>query len=437
MQAAWAQTAGAHFETADGTRVRVVYPGIARGSAGPDFKDAVVALSGAGEVHGDVELHLHSEDWRRHGHHLDHAYDGVVLHVVGGPSRESVIALACGWEAPTVSMHGQVRVARREGLPCRRRRGGHEDAALDALARLGVSRLLQRAAGIAGEMTCERPWVVLARRVARALGYSANAGAATELAALLTSAGAPPLHEVDDDERCALMLGMAGLLPSQRRRAGVPVSGEMPHWEACWRSLGSAMEPLDSRLWRVSGLYPNNSPVRRVVALAALWPGLPHLAASLCADEDGGLERPRTRAAGLERYCRVAGDAFWRVHYDFGLRTRESDLVGGSKAREIVVNALLPYAAAAAMVSGDAARLLEVVRFLRCYPRAAPNAVTRHMRRQLGLSPGAGGAVEEQGMLHLFRRCCSRGLCGSCPLGGAWHPAAAVAESAGRGDCSG
>jgi len=417
LQAAWAQTAGACFETAGGMCVRVVYPGIARGSAGPDFKDAVVTTPGGAMRRGDVELHLHAGDWQRHGHHLDHAYDGVVLHVVGDASPGAVTPLASGADVPTVSMDGRGRAMGREGLPCRWWGKGHRDAAPGALARLGVARLLERAAGLAGDLAHERPWVVLARRIARALGYSANAAAVMDLAVLLTSPGAPPLHDVEvDDERCAVMLGLAGLLPSQRRHAGLPVSGEVPHWESLWRKWVPSVESMDARRWTFNGLYPNNSPVRRVVALAGLWPGLPDLAASVYAELDGAVARPRECAAALERSCRVVGDVFWRNHYDFGLRTRESDIVGGSKAREMVVNALLPYVAASAIVSGDVVRLSLVVRLLRQYPASPDNAVTRHMRRQLGVPPAAGSAAVEQGMLHLFRQFCSRGLCGRCPL---------------------
>ena len=50
---------------------------------GPDFQGAEFEL--AGKIYrGDVEIHKCCSDWSRHGHHLDHRYDKVVLHLVYG-----------------------------------------------------------------------------------------------------------------------------------------------------------------------------------------------------------------------------------------------------------------------------------------------------------------------------------------------------------------
>ncbi len=81
-----------HAVLEDGRALRVLHPGRWNLLGGPDFRDARLSLDGHDQC-GDVELHLHAEDWAAHAHAADPAYDRVVLHVVlfpispGGQSR--------------------------------------------------------------------------------------------------------------------------------------------------------------------------------------------------------------------------------------------------------------------------------------------------------------------------------------------------------------
>src|SRR5579883_1102913 len=78
--------------TTSGLDFKIVYPGMCTGEAGPDFRDAILALDDGSLLRGDVELHLQSSGWRQHGHHRDPAYNGVLLHVVleaDEPTRNS------------------------------------------------------------------------------------------------------------------------------------------------------------------------------------------------------------------------------------------------------------------------------------------------------------------------------------------------------------
>ena len=74
------------FQTAGLTTIRehalrIIDPGRWNLQEGPDFRDAQLEIGGR-RVVGDVEVHFYMQDWYRHGHHLDPAFDGVVLHVV-------------------------------------------------------------------------------------------------------------------------------------------------------------------------------------------------------------------------------------------------------------------------------------------------------------------------------------------------------------------
>ncbi|MBE9505586.1 MAG: hypothetical protein IMY84_02115, partial [Chloroflexi bacterium] len=127
--------------------------------------------------------------------------------------------------------------------------------------------------------------------------------------------------------RRARIVGMAGLLPSQRRRAGLTVHGDVPVWEKLWSNVPSRPAGMDPLAWRLHGVYPNNSPVRRVVAFADLLPRLVGVGESAEAVARGCLLGVGSSPLSLERQLVVRGDCYWRTHYDFGLPTRDSDLL--------------------------------------------------------------------------------------------------------------
>lgn len=77
----WMAKAGRSLRTTNGRKLRVLYPGRPAPGHGPDFRDAVLEIDGQ-RISGPVERHRKPSDWRSHGHHLDAAYDNVILHVV-------------------------------------------------------------------------------------------------------------------------------------------------------------------------------------------------------------------------------------------------------------------------------------------------------------------------------------------------------------------
>ena len=63
--------------TAEGERIEILLPGRWNKLGGPDFLGARIRFGTKPEVTGDVELHLHEEDWAAHKHEVDPAYDRV------------------------------------------------------------------------------------------------------------------------------------------------------------------------------------------------------------------------------------------------------------------------------------------------------------------------------------------------------------------------
>ena len=68
-------------------QLRGIYAGQLNRFAGPDFQGAEFEFDGK-ICRGDVEIHLRTNDWYEHYHHLDRNYDLVMLHLVFDESRQ-------------------------------------------------------------------------------------------------------------------------------------------------------------------------------------------------------------------------------------------------------------------------------------------------------------------------------------------------------------
>jgi hypothetical protein len=73
----------------NGCHISVIDPGVHNTDSGPDFFNAKIKIEEQLWV-GTIEIHLSASDWFRHGHHLDRAYNSVILHVVEKLDRNEI-----------------------------------------------------------------------------------------------------------------------------------------------------------------------------------------------------------------------------------------------------------------------------------------------------------------------------------------------------------
>ena len=258
---------------------------------------------------------------------------------------------------------------------------------------------------------------VLFRGMMRALGYAKNKKPFKELADRM------PLNIIEAREglvlKQALLLGTAGLLPSQKWQGTFAEEKEVQELEQLWESAGKEVKIMKEGGWNFSHIYPNNSPVRRIVALSyiieryyeeTLLVGISQLVKE--APLSGGHRV-------LENSLTVAGDGYWRDHFDFDVRskTKISALLGNSKAAEILVNVVLPFAFSLGEITNEARLAEKAMELYRDYPRLAEHCITRHMTKQLSLEEFPEfTACHQQGLIHIFRNYCREGRCSQCSL---------------------
>ena len=378
--------------------VRVLFPGRRAGGPGPDYRDAVIEVAGR-QYRGDVELHVRASGYLQHGHHLDPAYDGLVLHVVFEDDAEGWSPLPCGERVPVAAFAPWVR-ARSEDIaawltapplwrePCQgaaARLGGERVRA--AVRAAAEARFRARAHLLGAAVAREGEGEALWQALLEALGYGGDRQGFVRLARALPAALLREVTrgafdaEAEAGARSAL-LAVAGLGPA-------PVSP----------GAGLCLPPALSPPLRPARGRPANRPETRLAAAACLFvrlaPDLPSNAlASVTAAEDA-----RSLLAA------------WTVPARPG---RGVAALGRARASELLLNAVLPFTAA--LRPDLLPRCLELAAGL---PSLPPYGKTAFLEANLAPAPGrrpVQGALDQQGLLALHAEWCSRGGCGRCPL---------------------
>jgi len=300
---------------------------------------------------------------------------------------------------------------------------------VEFLDSIGKERFLVKVARFQADLAQMEASQSLYQGIMGALGYSKNKLPFLELARRV------PLQVLESltqgkisDEEClaqqqALLLGTAGLLPSQRpnwHRKNKMDDKWIEKLEELWVSPRQ-MEVMSENNWRLFKVRPNNLPIRRIAAMSYLI---------LRYREKGIFEElinkirevPVSKGHHeLEKMLLIISNGYWASHLDFGsgIRLIIPTLLGDRRASDIVVNVLLPFAFAWGKFNSQLELAKKALDLYCGYPRLAANAVERHMRSQLGLGSNLiSSAQRQQGLIHIYNTLCSQGKCHRCPLGG-------------------
>lgn len=409
----------AELLTTDGQKVEILDPGLHNRNAGPDFFNAKVKVGGTMWV-GNVEMHLRSSDWFRHGHQTDAAYNSVILHVVCEADME--VETAGGRTLPQLQLPIPDDIRQKYDTLCQTEDYPRCWRIIPSLPSLTVhswmsallfERLKQRADRCLARLDAlQGDWERMAFvTLARNFGFGIN-GDPFEQWATHLPLHACAKHRDDLFQLEALFLGTAGLLAPEAIPQSAREAAEQDTYlkrlrsEYAYLSHKFSLEPpMPSHLWRFLRLRPQNFPHLRLVQLAQLY------------HQDTASFATLIRASSredLHKALSVAPSDYWREHYLFGLPSRSSEKrLSASSCDLIIINTVVPLLFAHGSRTDNEEEQERAVNILEQLKPEA-NFIMRQWK-QCGLSVES--AADSQALIQLKREYCDRIDCLRCRFG--------------------
>lgn len=406
-------------QTTDGRAVRVLSSGEHNLHSGPDFRN-VHLLIGEQEWIGEVEIHVSSSDWYRHKHHLDPAYDRLVLHVVrhadkmvfnsnGDPIAQMVLNYPMDRDYLTGLLRDAFDMDSPFAVhPCSRRlltnpnllTAGWRQVLLEQrleCKRQSILKILEIMHG-----SWEQAFYIT---LSRNFGFHTNSLPMEQLA-IQTPLACLQKHHNSLFQLTALLLGQSGLLNPAFNPGGEGLRPLSAEEEALWHeyeflSTKFSLVPLEGRIWKRGRVRPANSPENRIRQFAHLIWQSEFLFSRLMDAED------------LETM--VSHLSLREVEADLAVRVRPALPLGRDSIDVIIMNTAIPYQYAYALARGGEPHktLTTAVARMAGLP-AESNTIIRQWRE---LGQTIRNAADTQALIHLYQNYCQPHQCVACDVG--------------------
>ncbi len=432
LQCVWhdARLRPKQLRTSSGERVFVDDPGQWNLAAGPDFLGATLRV-GSRRFHGDVEIHVHPEDWKRHGHQGDPRYSRLIAHVTWfpGPLPADILPAAAveialqhnlqrtpSFSFEQIDLTAYPFQVRGRQTPCAAVLAGwSRDEQESLLISAGEERLRRRAAILCNTLQDRGIEQVFFEEMMRVLGYHQNKSAFYRLARIMPLARL--LHETGNYplSMYAVLLAFTGKLPEPRHDWDMETQRFVRGLWDCWWRLRELFDNLNYPVVKLqtAGIRPANRPERRLMAAAYIFAVSTSPASHWLLPEEESAARFIART--MNALTSIGGTYWGRRNSWSGKRTlKPVAFIGHSRAADAMVNVIVPLLAAQRRNQLFEGGLLNML------PATETNSIIRRTAHTLfGLDhPSAlyANSLRSQGLLQIFQDFClnDRSGCQKC-----------------------
>ncbi len=390
--------------------VKVLATGQLNRDGGPDFFNAKIKI-GDTIWAGNVEIHVDSSDWYKHGHHNDKSYDNVILHVVynndvviSGKNDKIIpfIELKENFDEKLYHKY-KAFMNNKNYVPCETLIRSVESIYINSwLERVLVERLEKKSEVIRKILNNNKHnWeLTFYQLLARNFGFKVNAEP-FELLAKSLPLNYLARHKSSLLQIEALLFGQAGLLIGKFKD---DYPRELKN-EYNFLKNKLSLIPIEGHLWKFLRLRPSNFPTIRIAQFANLI----HRSSSLFSKiiNSNNIE-------SIKNLFELSTSEYWHNHYIFDkVSFKREKKIGKNTIDLIVINTIIIFI----FVYGEE-KIIEdfktrALNFLEQIPGEKNSIINRW--NQIGMDVST--AFNTQALLELKQSYCDKKRCLNCRIG--------------------
>lgn len=396
--------------TVDNEILFIQNPGTHNLNSGPDFFNGQIELNTQTWA-GNIEIHIKSSDWYAHLHHMDPAYDNVILHVVWEHDSEvfrkdnSVIPTLVLQNYTSTEISGAYRnliTKERKWINCENDFASVDSFTIDNwLERLYFERLELKERFIVKELKAsQNHWeALLFRLLCKNFGLKVNGESFFSIA---KSIDFSILKKASQDliQLESLLMGQARLLEGEKEDGYFKILSEHYDYQTRKYHLDNSTV-ISPKFFR---LRPPNFPTLRLAQLASLYFHKENLFSEILA------------ASTINEFYsifKLETSEYWDMHYNFGVgSTKRKKTLSLAFIDLLVINTIIPLKFCYAREHGK--DLTEEILKLASEIPSEENIIIKKFN---SLKKVSKNAYQSQGLLQLKSQYCDTNRCLQCAIG--------------------
>jgi hypothetical protein len=398
------------LQSRSGESIIVIHPGEHNHDGGPDFLNSRIRI-GETTWAGNVEIHVDEGDWFRHRHHIDKAYENVILHVVF--EDEEKFCNQFDYHLPVLILKGEFPeniqeryedfLRNRSWIPCEYlARDCDPSHFIHWAPALLSERLESRVTQWEGELELNRyDWEeTLHQCIARSFGLRINT-LPFELLAKSLPLKIIRKYKNSQGSLEALAFGQAGML---NRCFSDDYPQELKK-EYEFLAAKYSLKPIDPSMWKYLRLRPSSFPTIRIAQWAVLLQKADRLFSVILECRKPG---------DLFDFFSLIASGYWDNHFLFDRQAQgKPKMTGDSTIQLIIINAVAPFLFFYGLNKGIQDIRDKAIALIEGMDAENNSIITRW--RHLGFP--AGNALQTQALIQLKTNYCDRKRCLECRIG--------------------